>query len=109
MHGELKLALAGYRHYLDWDSPWLFPGKNKAKPLTLQAFDLVLRQAISKAKLAHRGISTHSFRRTVITRLQERGCDIRLIQEITGDQDLKSLQRYVEISPERVKQAYASL
>ena len=109
MHGELKLALQGYRPCIDLSSVWLFPGKDKSKPLTLQAFDLNFRHALTAAKLSHKGISTHSFRRTLITRLHERGCDIRLIQEITGHQDLKSLQRYVEVAPERVREAIASL
>ena len=109
MHGELRLALAGYQSHLDLNSLWLFPGKDKTKPLTLQAFDLNLRRAVAQAKLTHKGISTHSFRRTLITRLHEKGCDIRLIQEITGHQDLKSLQRYVEVSPVRVREAIASL
>lgn len=109
MHPELKLALKVYQPHLDLNSPWLFPGKDRAKSLTLQAFDLNLRHALAQAKLSHKGISTHSFRRTLITRLHEKGCDIRLIQEITGHQDLKSLQRYVEVSPQRVREAIASL
>ena len=63
MHGELHLALAGYQSHLDLNSLWLFPGKDKTKPLTLQAFDLNLRAALLRAKLSHKGISTHSFRR----------------------------------------------
>lgn len=109
VHPELKLALKGYQPHLDLNSPWLFPGKDRAKSLTPQAFDLNLRHALAEAKLSHKGISTHSFRRSLITRLHELGFDIRLIQEITGHQDLKALQRYVEVSPERVKHAIASL
>lgn len=109
VHPELRLALEAYAPLINLQSPYLFPGKDEASPLTTQAFDLRLRSAIRSARLLHKGISSHSFRRTLITRLHEKGHDIRLIQEVTGHQDLESLQRYVEVSPERVKNAIASL
>lgn len=82
---------------------YLFPGDRAS--LTYQAFDTALRRAIRRAGLSHKGFSTHSFRRTVITRLSESGVDLRTIQQITGHQDLKSLQRYIEADPKRVARA----
>lgn len=99
-HHDLLEILTAY------DPPaagFLFPGDRAS--LTYQAFDTALRRAIRRAGLSHKGFSTHSFRRTVITRLSESGVDLRTIQQITGHQDLKSLQRYIEADPKRVARA----
>ena len=92
------------------DSRWLFPGRLNGKThLTMRGATWILDQAVALAKLDNRGISTHSTRRSFITHLHEQGVDIKVIQEITGHKDLKSLQRYVEVSPDRVKKAIALL
>lgn len=108
MHPQLKEILEQSRK--DAESPWLFPSRiNKNNHITLRAADLSFRGAVEKAFLAHKGFSTHSTRRTFITRLWEKGSDIHTIQLITGHQDLKSLIRYIEADPERIKKALALL
>jgi integrase/recombinase XerD len=88
----------------------LFAGRsNPDKPITLRTADLVFRAAIAAAGLEHKGYSTHSTRRTFVTRLYEKGVDLHTIQLTTGHQDLKSLIRYVEADPDRVKRAIAVL
>ena len=60
---------------------------------------------MAKAGLAAKGISTHSTRVTFITKLHEQGTDIYTIQQITGHKDLKALAGYINISPDRIKNA----
>jgi integrase/recombinase XerD len=86
---------------------YLFPGPLFDKPMSRQAADVVMRKAVERAGLSSKGISTHSTRRTFITRLNESGIDISTIQKITGHKDIKALNRYIEISPERIKGAIA--
>lgn len=87
---------------------WLFPGRlDSFKPITLRAADLMFRTALEQAGLAHKGYSTHSTRRTFITRLWEQGVDLHTIQLLTGHCDTKSLVRYIEANPERIKKALA--
>lgn len=86
-------------------SDWLFPSIEPEKHITFSAADKWLRSAIVAAGLAHKGISTHSTRRTLITRLSEAGVDVKTIQAITGHRDIKALMRYVEVSPDRVRSA----
>jgi integrase/recombinase XerD len=78
---------------------FLFPSpKNPERPLTLRSFDEWLRRCCTRAGLERRGISTHSFRRTFITELSEKGVPIRTIQSLTGHSSLNTLQRYVDVS-----------
>lgn len=107
IHPNLRDILAA--HKMSPGQEWLFPNSVSNKPISLRAADLMLRRAIGRAGLESKGISTHSTRRTFITRLHESGIDLYTIQRITGHQDLKALGRYVEISSDRVKGAIAVL
>lgn len=108
LHPLLKELLEVYRH--TDASGWLFPSRvNPTEHVTLRAADLMLRGAIAAANLSHKGYSTHSTRRTFITYLYNRGVDLHTIQLITGHQDLKSLIRYIQADPDRVKKAIAVL
>lgn len=108
IHPALHEILEGYRP--DKDSDWLFPSPLRDDlPITMRAADAMLRSTIELAGLGHKGISTHSTRRTFITRLWERGVDLHSIQVITGHQDLKTLVRYVEADPTRISKALALL
>jgi integrase/recombinase XerD len=106
IHPALAEALINYPIYPG--NPWLFPSCIK-KPdeghITVQGADYLLRVAIDKAGLGGKGISTHSFRRTVITKLDEAGVSPSVIQTVTGHRSLASVQRYIETNPARVKAA----
>lgn len=108
VHPQLYELLEAYRP-MDV-SGWLFPSRiNLSEHIGLRAADSMFRGAVEKAGLENKGYSTHSTRRTFITRLYEKGVDIHTIQLITGHQDLKSLVRYIESDPNRVKSALAVL
>lgn len=85
---------------------YLFPGRGH-HPVSRQACDKALRQACDRLGLA--GFSTHSFRRTTLTRLSNAGVPLRVIQEISGHRSLQELQRYLEVRPEQIKGAIAHL
>jgi integrase/recombinase XerD len=90
-------------------SCWLFPGVLEGRPISFSTADKFLRAAIDRAGLSGKGISSHSTRRTFITRLAEKGIDIKTIQTITGHKDVRSMLNYVEANPERVRAAIATL
>ncbi len=84
----------------------LFPGM-RGRSLTLTRFmaDKILKAACDRVLLV--GVSTHSFRRTALTMMSSAGIPLRVIQEISGHNDLGTLQRYLEVSPEQKKRAVA--
>ena len=84
----------------------LFPGM-RGRSLTLTRFmaDKILKAACDRVGLV--GVSTHSFRRTALTMMSSAGIPLRVIQEISGHNDLGTLQRYLEVSPEQKKRAVA--
>lgn len=84
----------------------LFPGM-QGRSLTLTRFmaDKILKAACDRVGLF--GVSTHSFRRTALTMMSSAGIPLRVIQEISGHNDLGTLQRYLEVTPEQKKKAVA--
>jgi integrase/recombinase XerD len=53
--------------------------------------------------------SSHSFRRTALTQMSNAGIPLRVIQEISGHRTLDELYKYLEVRPEQVLGAVASL
>ncbi len=72
----------------------LFPGlRGRSVTLTRFAADKILKDACKRIGLE--GVSTHSFRRTALTMMSSAGIPLRVIQEISGHNDLGTLQRYL--------------
>ncbi|MEH2312353.1 MAG: tyrosine-type recombinase/integrase [Nostoc sp.] len=107
VHHTLAELLTAYKPLPG--SIWLFPSRVADKPMSLRAADQILRTAVERAGLTAKGISTHSTRRTFITRLANRGVSLAIIKKATGHTDLKVLSRYIEVSDDDVKNAIATL
>jgi integrase/recombinase XerD len=107
VHDVLSESLCGYKP--DLNLPWLFPNRDGLLPISMRWAEKILEVAVERAGLSAKGISTHSTRRSFITKLHRNGTDLYTIKRITGHRDFKSLERYVEISADRVKGAIATL
>ena len=59
-----------------------------------------LKSLFAEAGIA--GASSHSGRRTLITRLAERGIDLKSIAEIAGHTSIRTTVMYVEANPKRL-------
>jgi integrase/recombinase XerD len=103
VHPALCESLCAYSKHLN--GIWLFPDREGVRHIDIRLADKILRSALIRAGLDHRGISTHTTRRSFITKLNEKGVDIATIQKITGHRDLKSLVKYIEIPVDRIKGA----
>ena len=93
------------------NSIYLFPGNatnSRAEShLHRDSALWLLRQACARVGLE--GVSTHSFRRTALTQMSNAGIPLRVIQEISGHRTLDELYKYLEVKPEQVLGAVASL
>jgi integrase/recombinase XerD len=106
VHPVLAESLASYKPD---DSVWLFPSRNYEKCITWRnAYD-ILQRACEKAGFTAKGISTHSTRRTFITKLHRNGTSPYTIKKITGHRDFKALERYIDIDADQIKGAIATL
>lgn len=76
------------------DRGYLFSGREGGH-MSRQAADLALRKACDYIGL--QGVSTHTFRRTSITRLHDAGVPLKTIQKRTGHANLANLSLYIEV------------
>lgn len=83
---------------------WLFPGQRGLRVnLSRGRADRILRDACARVGID--GVSTHSFRRSALTKMSAANIPLRTIQEISGHHDLGVLQRYLAVTPEERRNA----
>ena len=72
----------------------------KGGPMTAYSMARFLKALYREAGIA--GASSHSGRRTLITRLAERGVDLKSIAQIAGHTSIRTTAMYVESNPTRL-------
>jgi integrase/recombinase XerD len=72
----------------------------KGGPMTPASMGRFLTVLFGEAGIS--GASSHSGRRTLITRLAERGVDLKAIAEIAGHASIRTTATYVESNPRRL-------
>ena len=107
VHPTLRAILDGYHPKRDG---LCFPcPSDPTRPVSPQQCDYHLREAVKKAGLEHLGISTHSTRRTFITRLANSKVPLHELKALTGHKSMDSLMRYIDGNPDTQKSAILSL
>lgn len=101
---DLRGLLLAYRHP---EGGYLFPGRWGKGHINSDSAARILREACARVELE--GVSTHSFRRTGLTELSNAGIPLRVIQVLSGHNNLEQLQKYLEVKPEQVRGAVAAL
>ncbi|NJN74228.1 MAG: site-specific integrase [Limnothrix sp. RL_2_0] len=106
MHPKLAESLKG------WRSPsekYLFPSPRGSRPISFSSYDKAFRTALKAAGLGSEGFSTHSTRRTTITRLSRLGIGDKVVQKIIGHSDIRTTLGYIEDDPAIERQAIQNL
>ena len=102
---DLRSLLTNY--HLPQVSIYLFPGLDGHNHINVDSAARVFKKACSRVGIY--GASTHSLRRTALTQMSDAGIPLRIVQEVSGHRNLSQLQKYLEVKPEQVRGAIASL
>ncbi len=108
MHPQLKEYLELYqKKALYTHCPYLFPGRHGRGSIHKASADRILREVCKKLEIE--GVSTHSFRRTALTKMSDAGVPLRHIQAISGHRTLAALERYLGVTEQQKENAIAAL
>ncbi len=101
LNAKLRTELAGY---LDTKAlgRYLFPSQ-KRDHFTANTLQAVVTDLYRRAGLE--GCSSHSGRRSFITKLASAGVSARVLQELAGHQNLSTTQRYIDVTDAMKRQA----
>jgi integrase/recombinase XerD len=108
IHPRLKDLLEEYQaNGFNPKRPYLFPGRHGLGHIRKGSADSILREACLRLEIE--GVSTHSFRRTALTRMSDAGIPLRHIQAISGHRTLSALERYLGVTDKQKQNAIKSL
>jgi integrase/recombinase XerD len=115
VHPDLKSFLESYKPPANG---YLFTGGStgckkaaitSSTHISRRAVDKYWREQFIKFGLDHRGLSTHSTRRWLITQLVNNGVNLKTVQSITGHKSVNVLLGYVEGNEVVIKNALATI
>jgi integrase/recombinase XerD len=98
-----KLAAAELLAAAETSGKWLFPGRDPRRPLTRQAFFLLLKQIALEAGLDPGRVSPHVLRHSFASHMLARGADLRSLQLLLGHADISTVQIYTHVQTERLR------
>jgi len=81
----------------------LFPGRDPRRPLTRQAFFLLLKDVALAAGLDPARVSPHVLRHSFASHLLAHGADLRSLQLLLGHADIATTQIYTHVLAERLQ------
>ena len=76
---------------------WLFPGRERSRPITTRTAEIACDRARARASIS-KPITLRSLRHTFATHLLECGADVRTIQLLLGHRSLSTTARYTHVS-----------
>jgi integrase/recombinase XerD len=105
LSGSAKAAATALLEATEVQSRFLFPGRDPRKPLTRQAFFLLLKQVALAAGLDPALVSPHVLRHSFATHMLSRGADLRSLQMLLGHSDISTVEIYTHTQAERLRKA----
>ena len=117
---EIFISESFYKCLMDWKQEWtlfkgreplpedyIFYGRFDGSHITSRAFFLALQKSLERAEIV--GATSHSFRRSALTKLHKSGLPLKIIQSLSGHASLNTLSLYLQVDDEDKKKAIALL
>lgn len=93
---ELRTYWRAYRPH-----PWLFPGRDKSRPLPANSAKKIFTAVKQRAGIQH-GHGIHSLRHSFATHLMEAGVALPVIQRLMGHGSLSTTAKYLHVTSQHL-------
>lgn len=90
--------------YKKYNSVWLFPS-TKGTHLTTRSIELTIDKIMKNVEIKSK-VSPHTLRHTFATHMLNSGCDIKVVQELLGHENLTTTEVYTHITNEELRNTY---
>lgn len=90
------------------DSPWLFIGRDAARPMSKKMGQVIYYRAVRKSGVRRKG-GIHVLRHSFATQLIESGVELTLVQRWLGHSSLLTTARYLHVTSARLDTAQSPL
>ena len=113
---EIFISESFYKCLMDWKQEWtlfkgreplpedyIFYGRFDGSHITSRAFFLALQKSLERAEIV--GATSHSFRRSALTKLHKSGLPLKIIQSLSGHSSLNTLSLYLEVDDREKREA----
>ncbi len=90
------------------DSPWLFVGQDKVRPMSVKMGQTIYYRAVRKSGVRRKG-GIHLLRHSFATGLIENGVELTLVQRLLGHSSLFTTIRYLHVTAARLEAAQSPL
>lgn len=88
-------------------SGWLFPRRDdKSRPMSREAVNRIVTRIKADAGLQDQPITPHTFRHSYATHMLDNGCDMALVQEYLGHEDIATTRIYAHVSKTNKKETF---
>ena len=96
--------LAVLRDYwaTDRPGPFLFPGRQPDRPVSVRTVQMVCQRALAASGLG-KHVHMHTLRHSFATHLLESGTDLRTIQVLLGHRNFSTTARYLHVTTAALK------
>jgi site-specific recombinase XerD len=87
---------------------WLFPGRDRERPISPKMLSLACQAAGETAGLS-KPVTVHTLRHSFATHLLESGTDLRIIQVLLGHNHLSTTALYTQVATSTIRQTVSPL
>ena len=96
--------LAVLREYwkINRPRPYIFPGRNPGRPISVRTVQMVCERALTASGLS-KHVHMHTLRHSFATHLLESGTDLRTIQVLLGHHSFSTTAKYLHITTAALK------